>query len=71
MGYIVCAGNFKRMFFFIQRDTALQLDWLNRVKESHGSVELNAIANAQAINAKGIYSVGNIGDNRKVSRCKN
>ena len=40
-------------------DTARQLDWLKRVKESHGSVELNALASAQAINDRGIYTVGN------------
>jgi len=40
------------------RDTSRQLEWLNRVKESHGSVEVNALASATAINAKGIYTVG-------------
>jgi len=44
----------------MQRDTARQLNWLERVKESHGSVEVNALANAREINDKGIYSVGNL-----------
>ena len=30
------------------------------MKESHGSVEVNALASAREINDKGIYSVGNL-----------
>jgi len=42
------------------KDTARQLQWLERVKNSHGSVERNALASATAINTSGIYTVGNI-----------
>ena len=42
------------------------MDWLNRIKESHGSVELSALASAKAINAKGIYTVGSLTENNKV-----
>ena len=41
-----------------QHDTCRHLDWLKNVKESHGSVEVNAISQAKAINARGIYHVG-------------
>jgi len=50
----------KSLLLSLQRDTARQLDWLERVKESHGSVEVNALASAREINDKGIYSVGNL-----------
>ena len=30
------------------------------MKESHGSVEMNALASAREINDKGVYSVGNL-----------
>ena len=43
-----------------QSDTARHLDWLNRIKDSHGSVEVNALAHARAINEGGIYTVGNL-----------
>ncbi|XP_063441660.1 E3 ubiquitin-protein ligase rnf213-alpha-like [Mytilus trossulus] len=41
-------------------DTTRQLDWLQSVKKSHGSVEVTSLAQAEAINGKGIYQVGNI-----------
>ncbi|XP_052062680.1 E3 ubiquitin-protein ligase rnf213-alpha-like isoform X2 [Mytilus californianus] len=41
-------------------DTKRQLDWLQSVKKSHGSVEVTSLAQAEAINGKGIYQVGNI-----------
>ena len=44
--------------FTLQHDTCRHLDWLKNVKESHGSVEVNAISQAKAINARGIYHVG-------------
>lgn len=44
--------------FTFQDDTCRHLDWLKNVKESHGSVEVNAISQAKAINARGIYHVG-------------
>ncbi|KAI0241298.1 E3 ubiquitin-protein ligase [Lamellibrachia satsuma] len=39
-------------------DTFRHLDWLKNVKESHGSVELDAISQATAINDRGVYCVG-------------
>ena len=45
-----------------QQDTCRHLDWLKNVKESHGSVEVNAISQAKAINARGIYHVGKLKD---------
>ena len=35
-----------------------QLPWLKGVKESHGAVEVSAVAQAKAINARGIYRLG-------------
>ena len=35
-----------------------QLPWLKGVKESHGAVEVSAVALAKAINARGIYRLG-------------
>ena len=34
------------------------LTWLIRIKESHGAVEVSALAQAKAINARGIYRIG-------------
>ena len=34
------------------------LPWLARIKESHGAVEVSALAQAKAINARGIYRIG-------------
>ncbi|XP_047672985.1 E3 ubiquitin-protein ligase rnf213-alpha-like isoform X3 [Tachysurus fulvidraco] len=39
------------------RDSARHLDWLNSVKESHGSVELSSLSFATAINKRGVYSI--------------
>ena len=44
----------------LQSDTADKLEWLKEVKESHGSVEVNAMTQASNINARGIYRVGYI-----------
>ncbi|XP_067860144.1 E3 ubiquitin-protein ligase rnf213-alpha-like isoform X2 [Heptranchias perlo] len=41
-------------------DSARFLEWLKRVRESHGSVETSSLSLAAAINNKGIYTVGNI-----------
>ncbi|XP_052062754.1 E3 ubiquitin-protein ligase rnf213-alpha-like isoform X2 [Mytilus californianus] len=41
-------------------DTTRQLEWLKSVKKSHGSVEVTSLAQAEAINGKGIYQVGNL-----------
>ena len=39
-------------------DTKRHLQWLKNVKESHGSVEVSALAQASSINSSGIYRVG-------------
>jgi hypothetical protein len=40
--------------------TARQLEWLKTVKQSHGSVEVTSLAQAESINTNGIYQVGNL-----------
>ena len=40
-------------------DTNRLLDWVKNVKESHGSVEVNALSQIEAINDHGFYTVGN------------
>ena len=46
--------------FIFQFDTARQLEWLKTVKQSHGSVEVTSLAQAESINTNGIYQVGNL-----------
>ena len=43
----------------LQMDTNRMLEWVKNVKETHGSVEVNALAQVEAINARGLYAVGN------------
>lgn len=45
-------------FVYFQRGTYENLDWLKSVKKSHGSVEVNSLCQAEAINAGGVYVVG-------------
>jgi hypothetical protein len=45
---------------YLQLDTCRHLEWLNSVKKSYGSVEITSLSQAQAINEKGIYQVGNL-----------
>ncbi|XP_077867698.1 E3 ubiquitin-protein ligase rnf213-alpha-like [Saccoglossus kowalevskii] len=47
------------------KDISHHLEWLKGVKESHGSVETSSLSQAEAINTKGIYTVGNIDYNAK------
>ncbi|VDI41382.1 Hypothetical predicted protein [Mytilus galloprovincialis] len=49
-------------------DTQRQLDWLKSVKQTHGSVEVTSLAQAEAINTNGIYQVGNL---KKTATIKN
>lgn len=53
---------------FVQMDTNRMLAWVKNVKETHGSVEVNALAQVEAINSRGFYMVGNFNnkDNLKV-----
>jgi len=44
----------------IQIDTQNNLEWLKKVKDSKGSVEINAFAQVEKINREGIYIIGNI-----------
>ncbi|XP_072339649.1 E3 ubiquitin-protein ligase rnf213-alpha-like isoform X3 [Scyliorhinus torazame] len=46
-------------------DSARYLDWLKTLRESHGSVETSSLSLAEAINHKGIYTVGNIDQPRE------
>ncbi|XP_041354620.1 E3 ubiquitin-protein ligase rnf213-alpha-like [Gigantopelta aegis] len=45
------------------RDTAQHLEWLKEVSQSHGSVEVTSLSQAEMINSKGVYHIGNINDN--------
>ncbi|CAG2226871.1 RNF213 [Mytilus edulis] len=38
--------------------TCQQLEWLKIVEQSHGSVEVTSLAQAEAINSSGIYHIG-------------
>ncbi|XP_052062678.1 E3 ubiquitin-protein ligase rnf213-alpha-like isoform X2 [Mytilus californianus] len=40
--------------------TTQQLEWLQSVKKSHGSVEVTSLAQTEAINGKGIFQIGNL-----------
>jgi hypothetical protein len=44
----------------MQKETSRHLEWLKHVKESHGSVEVDVLSQAQAINTRGIYTVGHL-----------
>ena len=42
----------------LQEDTNRHLEWLKAIKESHGSVAMSSLMQAEAVNARGIYEVG-------------
>ncbi|XP_070579265.1 E3 ubiquitin-protein ligase rnf213-alpha-like [Ptychodera flava] len=46
------------------RDIGNHIEWLKGIKESHGSVETSSLSQAEAINCNGVYTVGNIDNNR-------
>lgn len=39
-----------------------KFEWLKTIKESHGSVAVNALMLAENINANGIYYIGKLGE---------
>ncbi|KAK2553290.1 E3 ubiquitin-protein ligase rnf213-alpha [Acropora cervicornis] len=41
-------------------DTSRQLEWLKTVKESHGSVAMTSLVQAEMINSSGVYVVGRL-----------
>uniref|UniRef100_A0A8C4L900 E3 ubiquitin-protein ligase RNF213 n=1 Tax=Equus asinus asinus TaxID=83772 RepID=A0A8C4L900_EQUAS len=49
------------------RDSARNLEWLQTVRESHGSVELSSLSLATAINSRGIYVIEAPRDGQKIS----
>lgn len=49
------------LIFFLKRATNAVLEWLKSVKKSHGSVAVNSLDQAKAINATGRYEIGNNG----------
>ncbi|XP_058417797.1 E3 ubiquitin-protein ligase RNF213 isoform X3 [Diceros bicornis minor] len=49
------------------RDSARNLEWLQTVRESHGSVELSSLSLATAINSRGIYVIKAPTDGQKIS----
>ncbi|XP_070579262.1 E3 ubiquitin-protein ligase rnf213-alpha-like [Ptychodera flava] len=42
------------------------IEWIKGVKQSHGSVEMSSLSQAEAINSRGIYTVGCLG--KKVAK---
>lgn len=44
----------------LQKEILSKFEWLKNIKESHGSVAVNALTQAESINARGIYYVGKI-----------
>jgi len=46
----------------VQIDTARQLEWLKGVKTSHGSVAMSSLMEAKAINERGEYRIGCLGE---------
>ena len=44
---------------FLQWDTNRNLAWVKNVRETHGSVEVNALSQVEAINSRGFYTIGN------------
>ncbi|XP_014389422.1 PREDICTED: E3 ubiquitin-protein ligase RNF213-like, partial [Myotis brandtii] len=51
-------GDFSLLHFVLRiRDSARDLGWLKKVKESHGSVEHSSLSLARAINSRGIYVI--------------
>ncbi len=53
-------SSLKRIFplYPEQMDMNGCIQWLQGIKDSHGAVEVNALAQAKAINARGIYRLG-------------
>jgi hypothetical protein len=47
----------------MQEDINRDVKWVQNIKDSHGSVELNALQQVEAINTRGKYLVGCIVDN--------
>ena len=41
-------------------DTSRHLEWLKTVKESHGSVAMTSLVQAETINSSGVYIVGHV-----------
>ena len=48
------------LLIVLQIDTNRHLEWLKGVKESHGSVAMTSLMQAEAINARGIFQVGHL-----------
>ena len=46
------------VYVAFQCDTSRHLEWLKTIKESHGSVALTSLVQAEAINSRGVYIVG-------------
>ncbi|XP_076113430.1 E3 ubiquitin-protein ligase RNF213-like [Mytilus galloprovincialis] len=42
------------------RDTSRQIRWLKSVEEFHGAAEVTTLAQAEAINKRGVYQIGNL-----------
>lgn len=44
--------------FAFQRESSRLLNWLQGLKETHGSVEQSSLSLASSINAHGVYHIG-------------
>ena len=53
--------------FPFKENTNRQLPWLKQIKESHGSVALTTLMQAEAINASGVY---HIADFEQIQKCR-
>ncbi|XP_052061725.1 E3 ubiquitin-protein ligase RNF213-like [Mytilus californianus] len=42
------------------RDTSRQIRWLKSVEEFHGAAEVTTLSQAEAINKRGVYQIGNL-----------
>ena len=49
-----------RFLIALQVDTDRHLEWLKGVKESHGSVAVTSLMQAEAINSRAIFHVGHL-----------
>lgn len=46
---------------------AASIDWLEQIKDSHGSVEANALMIARAINTSAMFQIGNLESQKGVA----
>ena len=57
--------------FYLKEHTNRQLSWLKQIKESHGSVALTTLMQAEAINTSGVYHIADFEETKKCRRNRN